>query len=187
MPADDVHEDPHALSPELVLVSSPEETKDARAQLAQSPWESSSSTGEPQPANAAAGDGRRFWSRRKLLVAGLVALAVIGLGAIGYVAASRDDGGATAKSTFVPSRTWAWAPTQGATAYDVTFVRDGQVVFRTRASEPRVVLPPSFRFEQGSYRWTVRALPVTAGAPPIVDSTFSLTPAGAAEANDSAR
>jgi hypothetical protein len=115
-------------------------------------------------------------------------LAVIGLGTVGYIAVSHfRDNGAPAASTFVPSRTWAWAPAHGAKAYDVIFLRDGQAVFHVRASEPRIVLPRSFRFEPGDYRWTVRALPITAGAPAIVDSTFSLTAAGATEANDSSR
>jgi hypothetical protein len=187
MPAGEAHEDPRALSPELVLVSSPEETNDARARLPQSPWKSSSSSEEPERENSVRAERHSWWRSGKVRVAGVV-LAVIGLGAAGYIAVSHfRHNGPPAASTFVPSRTWAWAPAHGAKAYDVIFLRDGQAVFHVRASEPRIVLPRSFRFEPGSYRWTVRALPITAGAPAIVDSTFSLTAAGATEANDSFR
>jgi hypothetical protein len=174
------HEDPRLVSPELVLVSSPEDARNAQAQLPQRP-SSSRPSGHPQEPEAA--------KRLALRVAGLVALIVVALGVAGYFAVAhwRDSGTSSGTNTFVPSRTWAWAPAKGAAAYDVTFVRDGQVVFQARAREPRVVIPRSFRFEPGNYRWTVRALPITSGAPALVDSTFSLTSAGASAANDSSR
>jgi hypothetical protein len=86
---------------------------------------------------------------------------------------------------FVPARSWAWAPQQGADAYEVTFFLDGRVVLRARPTKPGLVLPSSFRFHAGRYRWTVRALPATASGALIVDSTFVLTAAAAAAANGS--
>ncbi len=177
MTADRTPEDPRLISPELVLVSSPEDTKDARAQLAQSPW----ATPAAEPERTVAGTS----NRRKLRIGAAVALLVVGLGVASYVAANhwRDHPTKTAASTFVPSRTWAWAPATGADGYEVTFFRGQQVVFRARTTEPRVAMPQSFRFQAGTYRWTVRALPAAAGAAPIVDSSFTLTSAGAAAAN----
>jgi hypothetical protein len=69
----------------------------------------------------------------------------------------------------------------------VTFFRARQIVFQARPTETRIVLPRDFRFHAGTYRWTVRALPVVAGATPIVDSTFVLTAADATKANNSSR
>jgi hypothetical protein len=186
-------EDPQVLSPELVLVSSPEDTQDARAQLPHSPPWRAVRSGQPQPRQQASRNAQSSRSkRRNLRIAGLVALAIVGLGAAGYVAERHwgDNGSKTAvpiESTFVPAHTWAWGPANGAKGYEVTFFREGRIVFRARPTEPRVVMPSSFRFEAGNYRWTVRALPVVGGARPIVDSTFFLTSAGAAEANHSSR
>jgi hypothetical protein len=86
---------------------------------------------------------------------------------------------------FVPARTWAWASRAGATAYQVTFYLDGRVVFRAQPKKPRLVLPRSFRFQAGRYRFTVSSLPAVAKAPLIADSTFVLTAATAAAANRS--
>ncbi len=174
-------EDPRLISPELVLVSSPEETEDARAQLAPPTWR------VPAAERERAIDGGA--NRRMLRIGAAVALLVVGLSAAGYVAANhwRDNPAKTAASTFVPSRTWAWAPATGADGYEVTFFRGPQIVFHARVTEPRVAMPKSFRFQPGGYRWIVRALPITARAPAIVDSTFSLTSAGASAANDSSR
>jgi len=88
-----------------------------------------------------------------------------------------------APGEFIPSRTWSWGPQPGATAYDVTFYRDGNVVLHARPKQNRLVLPLAFQFRAGSYRWTVRRVPPVAGHRPIADSTFSLTPAAAAAAN----
>ena len=59
-----------------------------------------------------------------------------------------------APSGFVPSRVWGWAPGSGAASYAVTFFHDDRPVFSTRASKPRLVLPSSFRYAVGRYRWT---------------------------------
>jgi hypothetical protein len=84
---------------------------------------------------------------------------------------------------FVPTRTWVWSPQQGADGYDVTFLLNGHVVFHARPTKPILVLPSGFRFRAGLYRWTVLSSPPAATAKPIVDSTFRLTEATAAEAN----
>lgn len=156
------------------MISSPEEAPAKRAQLAELPWR----VVHPRRAN-----------RRKLQVAFFAALAIVVCGVAGYLVTHRGAAQTAAPTTpmFVPARTWAWAPANGARAYDVMFSREGRVVFRTRAREPRVVMPRSFRFQAGAYRWTVRALPATAGAQPTVDSQFFLTSAGATAANQSSR
>ena len=84
---------------------------------------------------------------------------------------------------FVPSRTWGWAPQHGADAYEVTFYLNGRVVLHARSKDNRLVLPRRFRFQAGRYRWTVQPVPSVAEAPPIADSSFTLTPAAAAAAN----
>jgi hypothetical protein len=86
---------------------------------------------------------------------------------------------------FIPSRTWAWVPSAGAAAYDVSFFLNGKVVLHVRPKAARLVLPGSFRYRAGHYRWTVRPLGTTAVANPIVDGDFVLTTAAAAAANRS--
>jgi len=86
------------------------------------------------------------------------------------------------ESTFVPARSWAWAPSANARAYTVTFYLDGRVVLRAQATHARFLLPRSFRYRPGTYRWTVETVPASAGQP-IVDSTFVVTAATAAAAN----
>ncbi len=255
------------LSPELVLVSSPEEVRDALARLPEEPWRIAPAALPQRHAESVVAPPPTRAKRNKLRAVGLAALAIAGL-MVGYLAGTRSaDDGATslgalrppavveaprpapaasvaaaekqqtratrsanastaplrtrrseprrvparpvqAKPTptaptkaktpartkpaapavrgFVPSRTWAWAPATGADTYDVTFFRGPKIVFQARAMEPRVVLPRSFRFQPGAYRWTVRALPAAAGATPIVNSTFSVTSAGARAANNAA-
>jgi hypothetical protein len=79
---------------------------------------------------------------------------------------------APAGGGFVPARTWSWAPVPQATAYRVTFTRNGAVVFTTRTSAARLVLPRTFRFAKGTYRWSV--VPVVGGKqrPATVASRF---------------
>jgi hypothetical protein len=86
-------------------------------------------------------------------------------------------------AAFVPARSWSWAPSLDARAYVVTFFLDGRVVFRARPTRPRLVLPSTFRFRPGSYRWTVRPVPATANGKPIIDGRFVLKPSAAAAAN----
>jgi hypothetical protein len=71
----------------------------------------------------------------------------------------------------------------GARAYVVTFFHRGRVVFRARPKRPRLVLPRTFRFRSGSYRWTVRPVPPATNGKPIIDGRFVLTQAAVAAAN----
>ena len=89
----------------------------------------------------------------------------------------------SALSGFVPAREWSWAAQPGASAYEVTFFSGGRVVLRARPKLPHLVLPLSFRFHAGSYRWTVRPVPPAPSGAPLVDSSFVLTPAAAAAGN----
>ena len=76
------------------------------------------------------------------------------------------------RAAFVPSRVWSWAPVRGSASYRVRFFRNGRLVLDVRAVKARLVLPKSFAFHKGRYRWTV--VPLAAGKPPrpVVDSTF---------------
>jgi len=77
-----------------------------------------------------------------------------------------------AAHTFVPARVWSWAPVPGTSRYRVRFLRNGREVLDVRTAKARLVLPTSFTFHKGRYRWTV--VSIAAGKPwrPIVDSTF---------------
>ena len=79
---------------------------------------------------------------------------------------------ARAPGTFVPARAWSWAPVPGTSRYRVRFFRNGREILDLRTTKARLVLPRSFSFHKGRYRWTVVSL--RAGKPlrPIVDSTF---------------
>jgi len=87
-----------------------------------------------------------------------------------------------AAGTFVPSRVWVWSADASATGYVFELAREGSVVLSLHTTKPRLVLPRSFRFRAGTYRWTVRRIPST-GAPPLTDSRFTITSAAAALAN----
>jgi hypothetical protein len=84
---------------------------------------------------------------------------------------------------FVPARTWTWPESKGAHAYVMEFLLKGHVVLRLLTARPRLVLPPTFRFRAGTYRWIVRRIPPPANRRPIVTSRFVLTPTAAARAN----
>lgn len=73
---------------------------------------------------------------------------------------------------FVPSRVWSWAPVPGSTGYRVRFFRNGRRVLVVRTATARLVLPRSFAFHKGRYRWTV--VPISGGKPQraVVDSSF---------------
>jgi hypothetical protein len=84
---------------------------------------------------------------------------------------------------FVPARTWTWPESKGARAYETRFLLDGRVVLDMRTTQPRLVLPRTFTFRAGAYRWVVRRIPPGASPRPIVDSKFVLSRAAAARAN----
>jgi hypothetical protein len=84
---------------------------------------------------------------------------------------------------FVPARTWTWPTSKGARGYQMRFIVNGGVVLRLRTTQPRAVLPDSFRFRAGTYRWVVKRIPPPVSGGPLVDSKFVLTRASAAEAN----
>jgi hypothetical protein len=86
-------------------------------------------------------------------------------------------------SSFVPARTWTWPKSNRARGYELQFRLDGRLVLQMRTRQPHVVLPRSFRFRAGLYRWVVQRIPAAAKRRPIVDSTFVLTRATAARAN----
>jgi hypothetical protein len=76
--------------------------------------------------------------------------------------------------TFVPARVFSWPPERAATRYLVRFFRNGHKVLEARTVRARFVLPKSFVFRPGSYRWTVVPLGV-AGKGPLVDSKFVIS------------
>jgi hypothetical protein len=86
--------------------------------------------------------------------------------------------------TFVPSRVFAWAAVDGASAYDVRFFRNGGLVLELHPSTSQVTLPAGFRFQAGLYRWRVTPLLASGRrGTPVVDSAFRLSTAIAAQAN----
>lgn len=76
--------------------------------------------------------------------------------------------------TFVPARVFSWPAERAATRYLVRFFRNGNKVLEVRTVRARLVLPKSFVFRPGRYRWTVVPLGV-AGKGPLVDSRFVIS------------
>lgn len=76
--------------------------------------------------------------------------------------------------SFVPARTWTWAPVAGATAYRVLFIRDSAAFYSATTSEPRLELPARVKFLRGRYAWSV--VPIVDGRPAeaVVRSTFTI-------------
>jgi hypothetical protein len=75
---------------------------------------------------------------------------------------------------FKPARTFSWPRQTAAAFYQVTFLRNGKLFYRTRIGPPRLELPPRIRFTPGRYHWIVRPVISGALADPIVDSTFEV-------------
>jgi hypothetical protein len=78
------------------------------------------------------------------------------------------------KPSFKPARTFSWPRQTAAAFYQVTFLRNGRMFYRTRIGPPRLELPPRIRFTPGRYHWIVRPVINGALAKPIVDSTFEV-------------
>lgn len=88
-------------------------------------------------------------------------------------------------SGFVPSRVWGWVAQPGSVSYLFRLYRNGRQVYRARTKQAQLVLPDSFRFAAGKYRWSVVAVSSSKkrGLKPVVESTFVLSRAAAAKAN----
>jgi len=88
-------------------------------------------------------------------------------------------------SGFVPSRVWGWVAQPGPVTYLFRLYRNGRQVYAARTKQAQLMLPKSFRFAAGTYRWSVVALGKSkAQSPkPLVESTFVLSPGAAANAN----
>ena len=78
------------------------------------------------------------------------------------------------KPSFKPARTFSWPRSTAAAFYQVTFLRNGRMFYRTRIGPPRLELPARIRFTPGAYHWIVRPVINGALAKPIVDSTFEV-------------
>ncbi len=82
-------------------------------------------------------------------------------------------------ATIQPARDWVWAPAPSAAYYDIQFLREGKLVYRTQTTGAKLTLPPSVTFPPGNYRWVVRPGigPRAANrfGPTVVDSRFSVT------------
>ena len=184
------------VSPELVLVSSPEEARRARERLPAQPWLRSHSASAssasfvdvlavPRPPhlrlvdeNSVARPSPRFLSAAPF-VALLTAVAMLG-----YLTERLwPDGPSGSRSPFVPARSWSWAAAPGARAYEVMFYREGRLVLDARTRQNGLRLPVAFRFAAGRYRWTVWSVPLVEGERPIADSTFVLSSDSADVAN----
>jgi hypothetical protein len=88
-------------------------------------------------------------------------------------------------SGFVPSRVWGWVAQPGSASYLFRLYRNGRQVYRARTKQAQLVLPDSFRFAAGKYRWSVVAVSGSKkrSLKPVVESTFVLSRAAAAKAN----
>ena len=88
-------------------------------------------------------------------------------------------------SGFVPSRVWGWVAQPGSKSYLFRLYRNGRQVYTARSKQAQLVLPGSFHFAPGKYRWSVVAVTGSAkrGLKPVVESTFVLSTAAAAKAN----
>ncbi len=177
------------LSPELILVSPPEEAALAREQLRDPPETLRGELrGEPPSEDPSEATWNEFLAdvrsrpvepvvtarrrprpparvgrkgRRRLLVA---AVAIVAVGAVVGLGWARDRAqqqprSAASLSGFVPTRVWSWAAAPGADAYVVRFLHDGHIVLKVRTGAPRLVLQSRFSFTPGRYRWTVTAVP----------------------------
>jgi hypothetical protein len=218
------------ISPELILVSSPEEAERARALL---PAPSPPPKRPQEPPRAHARPRRtRTWV---LVAAGVLVLAVAGIvvwssltgtskpppaaapprvttstalpavtptvTAPAHVTTARPRAvtttptpapprrttttttkAAPAKAAFVPARVWLWQRVPGVTHYLFELTLNGKRVVVAHTRTARYALPRSFRFRAGTYRWTVRRLPLTK-SPPLTDSRFVVTAQSAALAN----
>ncbi len=82
-------------------------------------------------------------------------------------------------ATIQPARDWVWAPAPSAAYYDIQFLREGKLIYRTQTNGAKLTLPPSVTFPPGNYRWVVRPGigPRAANrfGPTVVDSRFSVT------------
>jgi hypothetical protein len=80
-------------------------------------------------------------------------------------------------TALAPRRVFVWPAVEGATAYAVSFVRNGSRFFSAVVVESQLELPESIRFPPGSYGWIVQPRAGTRDlGPPIVDSNFSVAP-----------
>jgi hypothetical protein len=79
------------------------------------------------------------------------------------------------KPSFKPARTFSWPRQTAAAFYQVTFLRNGRMFYRTRIGPPRLELPSRIQFTPGRYHWIVRPVINGALAKPIVDSTFEVS------------
>ena len=74
---------------------------------------------------------------------------------------------------FVPSRIWSWAKVPGSAHYLVRFFRSGHRILAVRTTRPELILPKTFVFHPGRYRWMVVSISAKdKGRRAIVDSTF---------------
>ena len=77
-----------------------------------------------------------------------------------------------------PSRVFAWPASAGTSYYLFRIYRDTKLIHEAHPATPRLVLPPSVKFTEGTYRWSVRPgvgprSQNQLGAP-IVDSRFEV-------------
>jgi hypothetical protein len=162
------------VSPELALVD-PDLARAARAEARAQPWELVAPSAVPAPSVA-----RPRRNRRRRLVAAMIAT----LAAAGGIVASAgifpraEDRPTLARPDpqFAPARTFAWTAVPDADHYRIRFYRDADVVLEARPAEPRYVLPSTFKFSPGRYRWTVEAAEPDGNGyrPPVVASSFDV-------------
>jgi hypothetical protein len=85
----------------------------------------------------------------------------------------------------VPAALFSWPVQPGASGYLVRVLQGGRAVLEVRPKTPRFVLPERIRTKPGHYRWIVFVLQGTRLGRAIVDSTFTIAPAGASSSTRS--
>lgn len=84
-----------------------------------------------------------------------------------------------------PARTFAWAPVQGARAYEVQIFRGARLVLLSRTRQPRLTLRPAWRYAgaafaitPGAYRWYVWPVDAagTRARKPVVQAKLKIAP-----------
>jgi hypothetical protein len=101
-----------------------------------------------------------------------------GTGRAATTSTQPSSDGAVPTQTAPPARRFAWAPVEGATAYDVAIYKDNVPVFRARTKTTSIVIPERSRqagsaplLAPGTYQWYVWA--VRNGQPDSVASVRS--------------
>jgi len=164
------------LSPELILVAPAEEAQHAREELGQDDVRARPEhTVSDDEVAVESWEHPRGRSRRRLTsVFGGVAVLIAVVGGA-FWAWHRSHDSAPSRSVtgkaFAPARAFSWPAVSGS-RYRVRFWREGRKVLDLRAAKPRLIVPRTFVFAPGRYRWSVLAVSGVGARRLVVNSDF---------------